>query len=1600
GFTPSIQKSTYKDVLVQFNTLKCLPVGACAYLLNEASIPQTLDSANSNDEQIQQSLKEYFLYCFLPLPIPSHIPMHVHGCFYLSNESRYNLWKTDNEKDVRRLWNEALAEHLLSQCYVQIVCRAAEQVQKHSLSIERYLTLFVNGTNKKNLMQLLIKNAYETFFSQDLFIIPTLTFESPRIFVWTCASDSKLCFIREFESFIAKSEKWTNYPITECLNSLLLIGLKICDRPELLDLLKNDKNTMYDLNAIKLCDELRVYRGLHQREILPIDRTVFTFNSLYFFLSFILCDEKVQTGKLGDCPLLLRADEKVCSFDEKKPLYGFHNVKTFQRCLYQFMHPSLLDLFGTKELRKRWLKDLRISDLVDILPKVLNKDKFYRNNCEQFVQCKINEDVKRDMLNIWHILLNNLKSFLSDKAISTVTNRNEVKRILLQELDPIKHWCLIPVESHNLRLFSNHSNDDKKKELRFSPFTFVDLMLYQDLSYKSELYYLSKANVQVLDLTFFGDKQDNQPTINILKALVQSIHEPSQVLDVLVTLSVRTPDFYGKLDDDAHKSIFSYCETVFTNLNINQSNESYALKIEQLPIFRNVYGCYEKLERKRRIRVLHGIPLSYLNKISEHLDIQFLTQSDEYSSGLLDKNCKIEQLMACEFYNIVLDCLTKAPVDDRVTHMNYLRTTSNSYGAYNSLKTKLQAFEFITNIDGKVHTASYFYDHDINAFRLALPRERFLPTEFSDKEWISFLLFIGLQNKINEKNALFTMHELNKRNMNDEHGIRAAFEIMRKTEEFSDQFFKQASLIKFIPNSVSEKLMHIIPIPPHLIATQKACTQTKADLCWTEMDILPRELISLDSKILKRFEICDQPQLETIIQCIKKVSQHFSNISGITEENYLNLLSLCQEWCRALIEIDEKNKAELQNLKFIPVKRTNVHDMFSAILVAPEDIFIPSLTWYKTIWPYLFAIDPDNNDYKSGILPFLRSFPVPNQPSRSQCAQILKQFYEKSPKLLDPNDRVSVVTAISYYIDAPKTEIKEQIIYLPNLCSTLISTQELYYIDQTRYKDLITKSKELKQLCFCHTLFENYLDEHNNVSIPVSFLLKVKLEDICKGPQIRTHFSDLKPISDILDQQISDDGIKDNTINISSLTDTIHATEFYYAINRIVQHFFSAQATEENIKRLIQFLNGLEVYITTQPIKEVVFNKKTGQMIADSESECPSHLKDISNNEGMSYLLYISENRSTRRDEHFSKELSKTIQKQCYTIFGDDLYYKRLELFEVICDTLLSDAHEYEAILDRHNLCECKQYDFDDPPYVPKLGTLVSSDDYQYLVQGIYSCAPGEYIAREIRSGDAESDLKDLNITTDYLPEYYHARIIKLVEDHVNDFRKKYQVEIESEKYEIITGLYLYRFSSSSLHEIQTKNNDDVNNKEMMITNMPVTAEDKAHKFKCLETLKEQIDKDVQLIKDLPEGEQAIAIKRLMLRYHPDKNLEQISLYTEAFKYLKQCISRLINGNTVSSDSAYAEAHSDRFTNPSDAGFTYAGRRTNFSWYFTSTNSSGMNSRKKQRRKRDECQQKDPQPSVARKWLLQAYYHLKASRECQKSGIYLWCCITSYYVSH
>ena len=55
------------------------------------------------------------VFCFLPLPISSELPVHINGHF-IFDSSRRNLWKSTNSKelDAKSQWNQRLIEAIAS----------------------------------------------------------------------------------------------------------------------------------------------------------------------------------------------------------------------------------------------------------------------------------------------------------------------------------------------------------------------------------------------------------------------------------------------------------------------------------------------------------------------------------------------------------------------------------------------------------------------------------------------------------------------------------------------------------------------------------------------------------------------------------------------------------------------------------------------------------------------------------------------------------------------------------------------------------------------------------------------------------------------------------------------------------------------------------------------------------------------------------------------------------------------------------------------------------------------------------------------------------------------------------------------------------------------------------------------------------------------------------------------------------------------------------------------------------------------------------------------------------------------------------------------
>ena len=67
------------------------------------------------------------VFCFLPLPIESNLPVHINGQFVLGTNRR-SLWNSDNE-DSKTRWNNALIEAIASS-YVHFLNEARDHIVK------------------------------------------------------------------------------------------------------------------------------------------------------------------------------------------------------------------------------------------------------------------------------------------------------------------------------------------------------------------------------------------------------------------------------------------------------------------------------------------------------------------------------------------------------------------------------------------------------------------------------------------------------------------------------------------------------------------------------------------------------------------------------------------------------------------------------------------------------------------------------------------------------------------------------------------------------------------------------------------------------------------------------------------------------------------------------------------------------------------------------------------------------------------------------------------------------------------------------------------------------------------------------------------------------------------------------------------------------------------------------------------------------------------------------------------------------------------------------------------------------------------------------
>ena len=147
-------------------------------------IAAPLDANNTQEGQ---------LYCFLPLPIMSHLPVHINGHFTL-NTARRDLWKsTDPTRatpdDPKITWNKNLMQAIMSSYYLFLInayhhtCQLQSYISYDQMrgDLVTYYRLFPDLTSDKleGIWLDLAKNVYKMLIQRNPHILAVTDHEMP-----------------------------------------------------------------------------------------------------------------------------------------------------------------------------------------------------------------------------------------------------------------------------------------------------------------------------------------------------------------------------------------------------------------------------------------------------------------------------------------------------------------------------------------------------------------------------------------------------------------------------------------------------------------------------------------------------------------------------------------------------------------------------------------------------------------------------------------------------------------------------------------------------------------------------------------------------------------------------------------------------------------------------------------------------------------------------------------------------------------------------------------------------------------------------------------------------------------------------------------------------------------------------------------------------------------------------------------------------------------------------------------------------------------------------------------------------------------------------
>ncbi|MEQ2160522.1 hypothetical protein GOODEAATRI_000039, partial [Goodea atripinnis] len=1614
--------------------------------------------------------KPHRAFCFLPLSLETGLPFHVNGHFALDS-ARRNLWRDDNGVGVRSDWNNNLMTSLIAPAYVELLIQLKRRyfpgpdptmtiVQGTPLHVVKDTMrkfLFFFPANRLDIQAdwyCLVKAVYNNIHADLKRLLPVV-----RAAHMDNSEMHSVIYISWVNTSTAnKGRAFFDNLLQDELQHLKTTEYNITSRKSVAENIYRLKTLLLDIgfNLVHSCDETtNLYlcledAGIPVTYVTPSDVRHFlhTFSSpdtschvgklpcrlpqstfklvhnLKLLVDYCFKEIEVDEVKIDGLPLLITMDNMLQVFDSKRSKFLTSHHELISSRKDMFMN-TLYMRYSNILLKAGVSKPFDISSFSDLLGSVLPRE--YRTKIP--VKWKDTFPSESWLKNVW--------SFISEN-VAVKEDQTDIKPSFETVLDILKDWALLPGIKFMARERLVVPDHDA-----LLPLSLINIAIFPQGQNDKVFHTLMKAGCIQLAVNKICVKENQ-----IMPFLVQhtaNIENPSSIL-IALEYMIQTSAFKtANLTDKDFEALLLYF-----NCNLPNLSQQDAQTLKLLPCFKSVNGKFISIANYGTNYVLEkNIPSTDIDKWAQTPSFAFLADSPQLKELYVFLGCmSIDDL---EIYlHHLLPKFDSLSYEAKVEHIVYLKerlmSMEEACKTKDQLYEKLEGLLFIHDYSNRLRSAKFFYDQTVKVFEVMLPAKSFIPSDFFKKveqvtkpkngalsltSWITFLRNIGLKQEVSQQQVLQFAKEVSIKAQTEswtKEKVQTVVDVLlnhifnERTDLFQGTFLKELSMIPFLcPERAPKELIKLHTQYQEMSGTLPLIRFSGSQvnpkfkqtdiihLLWTSCPILPEKATPSSIKEQDESALSGQEQLDQVL-----------NMLGVNLDPPLEkVISNCKNICNISNPDDEmvktRNKVLRSTYEFLSADKRDFRYLLRGVafvmvedgwkLLKPEEVVI-NLDNESDFKPYLYKLPLELGTFHQ----LFKLLGTEDVVSTKQYVEVLWRIYRSSEgKQLDPNEMRTVKRVVSGLLKSLHNDpveirkdldsLRDLIFYLPSHDGRLAKSNTLVFDDAPHYKSRIQGNVGVQMLV---DMSQCYLGKDHAFHTKLIMLLPQKLR-----PRL---------LSSILEEQLDEDSPKMCQFGaLCSLQGRLQlllsSEQFITGLIRIMKHENDNAylVNEEKAIRLCKALcEGLKVSCFEK--LQTTLRVKGCSPIPHSRSETLAFLKRY----GTSVIhLYIQH--SDSKDINFLLALAMTLKSATDNLISDTSY--------LIAMLGCNDIYRITEKLDNLGV----KYDSTEPSKLelPLPGTPIPAEIHHTLLMDPMNVFyPGEYVGYLVDSEGGD-------IYGTYQPTYTYAIIVQEVEREEEEstgfLGKCFQIDIGYSEYKIVSSLDLYKFSrqDESTHIRDTNAPQTPTSPESRSSGLrmmpplfpgkenlrpsPQKQSPKKIKLHALPEILKEVTLVVEQAWKLPETERKKIIRRLYLKWHPDKNAENLDIATEVFKHLQNEISRMEKQSVA--DHQNADRTSRRTFSTSSTRFQ--SEKFSFQRFYSSWNQEATSHKSERQQFREHYSnyagsshshrffvpptfKTVGNPVEARRWLRQARANYSAARNDLHKNANEWVCFKCY----